>query len=88
MEGHTVYFQCKVAGVPLPKVTWYRDDLEVKECGNVTFEESCVDDRTVLVTMVIMNVRMGDHGCYTCHAVNASGETVCQAYLDVQGAKR
>ncbi|CAH1249861.1 OBSCN [Branchiostoma lanceolatum] len=88
MEGHTVYFQCKVAGIPLPKVTWYKDDVEVKECGNVTFEESCVDDRTVLVTMVIMNVRLGDHGCYTCHAVNASGETVCQAYLDVQGAKR
>ncbi|XP_078575929.1 nectin-4-like isoform X1 [Branchiostoma floridae x Branchiostoma japonicum] len=56
---------CTTEGIPLPKITWYKDDREKRQGtiveGNVTY-------------MTIRSVRVSDSGSYKCSASNGLGE--------------
>ncbi|KAM3863002.1 myopalladin [Diretmus argenteus] len=88
LEGQLVVLECRVKGVPSPKVEWYRegtiiDDspdfriLQKKPRSPAELEEIC--------TLVIAEVFPEDSGMFTCTASNKYGTVSSIAALRVKG---
>nr|XP_033469224.1 myopalladin isoform X2 [Epinephelus lanceolatus] len=79
-EGQLVVLECRVKGVPSPRVDWYRD-------GNII--EDSPDFRILqkkeICTLVIAEVFPEDSGMFTCTASNKYGTVSSAAALKVKG---
>lgn len=83
-SGYRIKLHCTVIGDPMPQVTWLKNGIKVVP-----------DNRHIAITLSdfglcsleIYNVKPGDTGEYTCHAVNAYGDDTTSAYLRVTGER-
>ncbi|KAK2824030.1 hypothetical protein Q5P01_021205 [Channa striata] len=90
-EGQLVVLECRVKGVPSPRVDWYREGniiedspefriLQKKPRSPAESEEIC--------TLVIAEVFPEDSGMFTCTASNTYGTASSSAELRVKGNGR
>ena len=70
LDGNRVSMLCEVSGVPVPEITWERDDVEVQRGG---------------VFYTIETAAQEDSGRYTCIATNIGGEVKATSQLKVLG---
>ena len=74
LEGKNVSISCQANGLPLPTISWTRDNLDV------------VSDRTqqeTLGDLTITNVKVEDEGVYICAAENMYGKITTRTNFEV-----
>ena len=78
--GESADFECHVTGTQPIKVSWAKDNRELRSGGN--YQMSYLENTAHLT---ILKVDKGDSGQYTCHAVNEVGKDACTARLNIKG---
>uniref|UniRef100_A0A672TI17 Titin n=1 Tax=Strigops habroptila TaxID=2489341 RepID=A0A672TI17_STRHB len=77
--GESADFECHISGTQPIKVTWAKDNQEIRTGRN--YQLSYVDNTAHLT---ILRVDRGDSGQYTCYASNEVGKESCTAQLTVK----
>uniref|UniRef100_G3UK67 Titin n=1 Tax=Loxodonta africana TaxID=9785 RepID=G3UK67_LOXAF len=80
IAGESADFECHVTGAQPMRITWSKDNKEIRPGGNYTI--TCVGNTPHLR---ILKVGKGDSGQYTCQATNDVGKDMCSAQLSVKG---
>ncbi|XP_071773282.1 myosin-binding protein C, cardiac-type [Centroberyx gerrardi] len=79
IAGYNATLSCSVRGIPKPKVTWYKNKMDISnEAKYRMFSKQGV------LTLEIRKPCPFDGGVYTCKAVNASGEDIVECKLEVR----
>jgi titin len=78
--GESGSFKCHVTGTAPIKITWAKDNREIRPGGN--YKMTLVENTA---TLTVLKVAKGDAGQYTCYASNVAGKDSCSAQLGVQG---
>ncbi|XP_059179876.1 myopalladin [Centropristis striata] len=78
-EGQLVVLECRVKGVPLPRVDWYREGELIEDCP-----EFRILQKKEICTLVIAEVYPEDSGMFTCTASNKYGTVSSAAPLRVK----
>ncbi|KAM6416020.1 myopalladin isoform 1-T2 [Rhynochetos jubatus] len=81
MEGSPVTFTCKIVGIPVPKVYWFKDGKQISK-KNMHFKMSREEDGTC--SLYIEATTNDDDGNYTIMAANPQGRISCSGHLMVQ----
>ncbi|XP_071419465.1 myopalladin isoform X2 [Pithys albifrons albifrons] len=81
MEGSPVIFTCKIVGIPVPKVYWFKDGKQISK-KNTHFKMSREEDGTC--SLHIEAATNDDDGNYTIMAANPQGRISCSGHLMVQ----
>uniref|UniRef100_A0A3B4A2H1 Ig-like domain-containing protein n=1 Tax=Periophthalmus magnuspinnatus TaxID=409849 RepID=A0A3B4A2H1_9GOBI len=81
MEGVPVTFSCKLVGVPVPKVYWFKDGKQILR-KNTHYRKIREGDGTC--ALHIESVTSDDDGNYTVMAANPQGRISCSGHLIVQ----
>ncbi|XP_029926896.1 myopalladin [Myripristis murdjan] len=81
MEGVPVTFSCKVVGIPIPKVYWFKDGKQILR-KNDHYKKIREGDGTC--ALHIESVNNDDDGNYTIMAANPQGRISCSGHLVVQ----
>ncbi|XP_034464799.1 myopalladin isoform X4 [Hippoglossus hippoglossus] len=81
MEDVPVTFSCKVVGIPLPKVYWFKDGKQILR-KNVHYKKIREGDGTC--ALHIESTISDDDGNYTIMAANPQGRISCSGHLIVQ----
>ncbi|XP_076580094.1 striated muscle preferentially expressed protein kinase-like [Chaetodon auriga] len=79
IEGRTARFDCKVSGLPAPRVTWMHFETRVEEGDNVRILQEGGRH-----SLVITHVSSDTEGFYTVVAQNVHGQSECTAELYMQ----
>ncbi|KAK0149926.1 Myopalladin [Merluccius polli] len=86
MEGVSVTFSCKLVGIPVPKVYWFKDGKQILR-KNDHYKKIREGDGTC--ALHIDYTTNDDDGNYTVMAANPQGRISCSGHLIVQtGASR
>ncbi|XP_075875212.1 myopalladin isoform X3 [Nelusetta ayraudi] len=80
-EGVPVTFSCKIVGIPVPKVYWFKDGTQILR-KNVHYRKFREGDGTC--ALHIERTTADDDGNYTVMASNPQGRTSCSGHLIVQ----
>lgn len=78
--GDKVVFTCKARGAPKPKITWYRNTLDLAPNENVVLSDNNE-------TLTLLEVTEDDSGIYHCRAENVEGLTEISAILKTEEFK-
>uniref|UniRef100_A0A3B3RTW1 Myosin-binding protein C, cardiac-type n=1 Tax=Paramormyrops kingsleyae TaxID=1676925 RepID=A0A3B3RTW1_9TELE len=79
IAGYNATLTCSVRGIPKPKVTWYKNRMDISnEAKYRMFSKQGV------LTLEIRKPCPFDGGVYTCKAVNDSGEDMVECKLEVR----
>lgn len=78
--GESGSFKCHVTGTAPIKITWAKDNREIRPGGN--YKMTLVENTA---TLTVLKIGKGDAGQYTCYASNVAGKDSCSAHLGVQG---
>uniref|UniRef100_A0A669CPK8 Myosin binding protein C3 n=1 Tax=Oreochromis niloticus TaxID=8128 RepID=A0A669CPK8_ORENI len=79
IAGYNATLSCAVRGIPKPKVTWYKNKMDISnEAKYRTISKQGV------LTLEIRKPCPFDGGVYTCKAVNDSGEDIVECKLEVR----
>ncbi|XP_035461316.2 myopalladin isoform X3 [Scophthalmus maximus] len=81
VEGVPVTFSCKVVGIPLPKVYWFKDGKQILR-KNIHYKKIREGDGTC--ALHIESTTSDDDGNYTIMAANPQGRISCSGHLIVQ----
>ncbi|NWY04574.1 MYPN protein, partial [Nothoprocta ornata] len=81
MEGSPITFTCKIVGIPVPKVYWFKDGKQISK-KNARFKMSREGDGTC--SLHIGATANDDDGNYTIMAANPQGRISCSGHLMVQ----
>ncbi|XP_035255371.1 myopalladin isoform X2 [Anguilla anguilla] len=81
MEGVPVTFSCKVVGIPVPKVYWFKDGKQILK-KNTHYKKMREGDGTC--ALHIEATTNDDDGNYTVMAANPQGRISCSGHLIVQ----
>uniref|UniRef100_A0A8C2J9M1 Myopalladin n=1 Tax=Cyprinus carpio TaxID=7962 RepID=A0A8C2J9M1_CYPCA len=81
VEGIPVTFTCKVVGIPVPKVYWFKDGKQILK-RNEHYKKIRDGDGTC--SLHIEAVTSDDDGNYTVMAANPQGRISCSGHLIVQ----
>ncbi|KAI3363020.1 hypothetical protein L3Q82_011677 [Scortum barcoo] len=81
MEGVPVTFSCKVVGIPVPKVYWFKDGKQILR-KNIHYKKIREGDGTC--ALHIESTTSDDDGNYTIMAANPQGRISCSGHLIVQ----
>uniref|UniRef100_A0A8C2SPA3 Myopalladin n=1 Tax=Coturnix japonica TaxID=93934 RepID=A0A8C2SPA3_COTJA len=81
MEGSPVTFTCKIVGIPVPKIYWFKDGKQISK-KNTHFKMSREEDGTC--SLHIEASTNDDDGNYTIMAANPQGRVSCSGHLMVQ----
>lgn len=75
-----VEFNVSFEGLPSPKISWYKDGLEIfsNRCQKIS-TEGCIS------TLIIYEACISDESEIKCSATNRVGYAVTKAYLKVEG---
>jgi hypothetical protein len=79
-EGFTAKLEVLVGGIPEPVVTWFKDNIPIKENDSLKLER-----KASLYTLSIIAATETDSGDYKVVAKNIAGEAITSATLDVNG---
>ncbi|XP_049996157.1 myopalladin [Alexandromys fortis] len=81
MEGSPVTFTCKIVGIPVPKVYWFKDGKQISKRS-----EHCRMRREGdgTCSLHIESTNSDDDGNYTIMAANPQGRISCSGHLMVQ----
>uniref|UniRef100_F7DLA5 Vascular endothelial growth factor receptor 2 n=1 Tax=Monodelphis domestica TaxID=13616 RepID=F7DLA5_MONDO len=78
--GETIEVSCPASGIPLPQITWFKDNETLVEDSGIILKDG---NRN----LTIRRVRKEDGGLYTCHACNVLGCTKAETLIIVEGAQ-
>nr|XP_057920220.1 myopalladin isoform X2 [Doryrhamphus excisus] len=81
MAGVPVTFSCKVVGIPIPKVYWFKDGKQILR-KNVHYKKIREGDGTC--ALHIQSTTADDDGNYTIMAANPQGRISCSGHLIIQ----
>ncbi|KAM5237084.1 myopalladin [Ctenodactylus gundi] len=81
-EGSPVTFTCKIVGIPVPKVYWFKDGKQISK-RNEHCRMRREGDGTC--SLHIKSTTSDDDGNYTIMAANPQGRISCSGHLMVQG---
>ncbi|XP_061857375.1 myopalladin [Colius striatus] len=81
MEGSPITFTCKIVGIPVPKVYWFKDGKQISK-KNTHFKMNREEDGTC--SLHIEATTNDDDGNYTIMAANPQGRISCSGHLMVQ----
>ncbi|NXX64876.1 MYPN protein, partial [Spizella passerina] len=81
MEGFPITFTCKIVGIPVPKVYWFKDGKQISK-KNTHFKMNREEDGTC--SLHIEAATNDDDGNYTIMAANPQGRISCSGHLMVQ----
>ncbi|XP_023785947.1 myopalladin [Cyanistes caeruleus] len=81
MEGSPITFTCKIVGIPVPKVYWFKDGKQISK-KNSHFKMNREEDGTC--SLYIEAATNDDDGNYTIMAANPQGRISCSGHLMVQ----
>ncbi|KAM8806202.1 myopalladin [Eudromia elegans] len=81
MEGSPITFTCKIVGIPVPKVYWFKDGKQISK-KNAHFKMNREGDGTC--SLHIGATANDDDGNYTIMAANPQGRISCSGHLMVQ----
>ncbi|XP_022615628.1 vascular endothelial growth factor receptor kdr-like [Seriola dumerili] len=76
-SSSTLMLACFALGVPRPNITWFKNNVRVKEGPGITMGEDGV--------LTIERVKKDDEGLYECQARNVEGTAVTSAVVTVLG---
>ncbi|XP_029702650.1 myosin-binding protein C, cardiac-type isoform X2 [Takifugu rubripes] len=79
IAGYNATLSCSVRGIPKPKVTWYKNKMDISNEAKYRM----LSNHGVL-TLEIRKPCPFDGGVYTCKAVNSSGEDMVECKLEVR----
>uniref|UniRef100_A0A3Q0R970 Myosin-binding protein C, fast-type n=1 Tax=Amphilophus citrinellus TaxID=61819 RepID=A0A3Q0R970_AMPCI len=79
IAGYNATLSCAVRGIPKPKVTWYKNKMDITNEAKYRM----ISKQGVL-TLEIRKPCPFDGGVYTCKAVNDSGEDTVECKLEVR----
>lgn len=79
-KGGYAELACEVTGTPEIKITWFKDDRELKESDKyrISFTKS-------LAILHVSEVDTEDSGEYICEAKNDAGKDICSSVVTVKG---
>lgn len=79
-KGGYAELTCKVTGTPEIKITWFKDDRELKESDKyrMSFTKS-------LAVLHLSEVETEDSGEYICEAKNDAGKDTCSSVVTIKG---
>ena len=81
VEGNAGRFECEVAALSEPLITWYRDNEKIPLQIGIKYK-MLYDDRTY--TLVVNDTNIDDIAKYSVKAQNSYGADVCSANLEVE----
>nr|XP_029525738.1 myopalladin-like isoform X1 [Oncorhynchus nerka] len=81
MEGVPMTFSCKVVGIPVPKVYWFKDGKQILR-KNDHYKKIREGDGTCVLHIEVTN--NDDDGNYTVMAANPQGRISCSGHLIIQ----
>ncbi|XP_066475576.1 myopalladin [Tiliqua scincoides] len=81
LEGYPATFTCKIVGIPIPKVYWFKDGKQISK-KNEHYKMSREGDGTC--ALHIETTTNDDDGNYTFMAANPQGRISCSGHLMVQ----
>ncbi|XP_036431172.1 myopalladin [Colossoma macropomum] len=87
-EGQLVVLECRVKGVPSPKVDWYREGMLIEDSPDFRILQKkprSMAESENICTLVIAEVFLEDSGTFTCTASNKYGTVSSVAVLMVKG---
>lgn len=76
--GSKLVIDCPVKGIPLPEITWFKNDDVITPNENISFSDG---DRRFL----ILRAGVPDAAVYKCLGSNEAGNTTKQFNVDVHG---
>uniref|UniRef100_A0A3Q3DSD6 Myopalladin n=1 Tax=Hippocampus comes TaxID=109280 RepID=A0A3Q3DSD6_HIPCM len=79
-EGQLIVLECRVKGVPSPRVDWYKEAKIIEDSPDFRILQ-----KKEICTLVIAEVFTEDSGMFTCTASNNYGKTSSTATLKVKG---
>ena len=82
MAYKSTRMECKVTGIPMPTIKWFKDWLPVYDSDRtkILWEES--ENRS---TLFINSTISRDAGLYSVTATNVVGSASCSANLSIEG---
>ncbi|XP_044152527.1 myopalladin isoform X2 [Bufo gargarizans] len=80
-EGASITFTCKVVGIPVPKVYWFKDGKQISKKNEHCKMKREADGTCLLHIEYATN---DDDGNYTIMAANPQGKISCSGHLIVQ----
>ncbi|XP_068597660.1 myopalladin [Brachionichthys hirsutus] len=87
-EGQLVVLECRVKGVPSPRVNWYREAQLIEDSPEFRILQKrprSPSESEDICTLVIAEVLPEDSGMFTCTASSKLGTASCAATLRVRG---
>lgn len=79
-KGEYAQLDCKVKGTPELKISWFKDDREIKESDK--YKMTLMDATAVLS---LLDVTIEDSGVYMCEVKNDAGKETCSSMVAVKG---
>ncbi|XP_054625849.1 myosin-binding protein C, cardiac-type [Dunckerocampus dactyliophorus] len=79
IAGYNATLSCSVRGIPKPKVTWYKNKMDITNEAKYRMLS-----KQGVLTLEIRKPCPFDGGVYMCKAVNDSGEDVVECKLEVR----
>ncbi|XP_074521934.1 myosin-binding protein C, cardiac-type [Halichoeres trimaculatus] len=79
IAGYNATLTCSVRGIPKPKVTWYKNKMDISNEAKYRMLS-----KQGILTLEIRKPCLFDGGVYMCKAVNASGEDIVECKLEVR----
>ncbi|XP_056268541.1 myosin-binding protein C, cardiac-type [Pseudoliparis swirei] len=79
VAGYTTTLSCSVSGIPKPKVTWYKNKMDISSEAKYRMLS-----KQGVLTLEIRKPCTFDGGMYMCKAVNNNGEDIVECKLEVR----
>ncbi|GFQ82645.1 down syndrome cell adhesion molecule-like protein Dscam2, partial [Trichonephila clavata] len=84
-SGDTISLKCVTTGNPIPRITWFLDDIPIDQGPRVTAVDKIGDLGHVTGILNITEARVEDSGEYRCQGENDVGTTFHAARLNIYG---
>ncbi|TRY65650.1 hypothetical protein DNTS_009880 [Danionella cerebrum] len=88
LESQLVVLECRVKGIPSPKVDWYREGMLIEDSPDFRILQKkprSMAESEEICTLVIAEVFPEDSGTFNCTASNRYGTVSSTAVLTVKG---
>ncbi|CAH2099215.1 unnamed protein product [Euphydryas editha] len=84
-EGDILIMECILEAYPVPDITWFHGDKEIRDGNKMKMSKKLVGKDTFNLTLEILGPTKEDGGNYRCNAFNVFGESNANIALNFQG---